>query len=555
MMMGHEQIPAAESLTVEFKSDRKRLPDRDLILAAVCLANTDGGVIYLGVEDDGTPTGLHDDHRDISGLTAMIANRTIPPLSVRATLVAHGALRLARIEVPRSTRLVATSDGTLQRRRLMADGKPECVPFLPHEFAARESDLRLSDYSASIIAGAETDALDPAERHRLRQAIERYRGDKTLLGLDDAELDGALGLVRTTEGRARPTLTGLLLIGRETALREHVPTHEAAFQVLDGTDVRVNDFYRWPLVRLFERIEEQFLARVSEQEVQAGLFRVPVPNVEPRAFREALVNALTHRDYSRLGAVHVRWQTDRLSLSSPGGFVEGVTLDNLLVVEPRPRNPLLADAFKRIGVAERTGRGVDLIFQGLLRYGRPAPSYARSDRSSVIVELDCTDADLSFLRLVLEQEQRVGAALPVDTLLILSQLRAVRRLDGQEIGHLIQKDPAAARAVIERLVESGLIQAHGVRKGRTYTLSASVYRDLGQAAQYVRQAGFDLLQQEEMIKRYVYEHGSIKRADVVTLCGLSPQQATRLLKRLVESELLQPRGQGKGTTYNRGRKL
>ena len=245
----------------------------------------------------------------------------------------------------------------------------------------------------------------------------------------------------------------------------------------------------------------------------------------------------------------------RLSLSSPGGFVEGVTLDNLLVVEPRPRNPLLADAFKRIGVAERTGRGVDLIFQGLLRYGRPAPSYARSDRSSVIVELDCTDADLSFLRLVLEQEQRVGAALPVDTLLILSQLRAVRRLDGQEIGHLIQKDPAAARAVIERLVESGLIQAHGVRKGRTYTLSASVYRDLGQAAQYVRQAGFDLLQQEEMIKRYVYEHGSIKRADVVTLCGLSPQQATRLLKRLVESELLQPRGQGKGTTYNRGRKL
>jgi ATP-dependent DNA helicase RecG len=485
----------------------------------------------------------------------MIANRTTPPLSVRATLIEHGDLRLARIEVPRSTRLVATSDGTLQHRRLMADGNPECVPFLPHEFAGRESDLRLSDYSASVIAGTELDALDPAERYRLRQAIERYRGDKTLLGLDDAELDGALGLTRNADGKKRPTLTGLLLIGRESALREHIPTHEAAFQVLDGTNVRVNDFYRWPLVRLFERIEEQFLARVSEQEVQAGLFRVPVPNVEPRAFREALVNALTHRDYSRLGAVHVRWHTDRLSLSSPGGFVEGVSLDNLLVVEPRPRNPLLADAFKRIGLAERTGRGVDLIYQGLLRYGRPAPSYARSDRSSVIVALDCTDADLSFLRLVLEQEQRVGAALPVDTLLILSQLRAVRRLDGQEIACLIQKDSAAARAVMERLVESGLIQAHGVRKGRTYTLSAAVYRDLGQAAQYVRQAGFNPLQQEEMIKRYVGEHGSIKRADVVGLCSLSPQQATRLLKRLVERDILQPKGQGKGTIYKRGRNL
>ncbi len=551
MMMGEGQIPAAESLTVEFKSDRKRLPDRDLILAAVCLANTDGGVIYLGVEDDGTPTGLHDDHRDISGLTAMIANRTTPPLSVRATLIAHGSLRLARIEVPRSTRLVASSDGTLQRRRLLADGTPECVPFLPHEFAARESDLRLSDYSASVVAGAETDALDPAERHRLRQAIERYRGDKSLLGLDDAELDGALGLIRTTEGRARPTLTGLLLIGRETALREHVPTHEAAFQVLDGTDVRVNDFYRWPLVRLFERIEEQFLARVSEQEVQAGLFRVPVPNVEPRAFREALVNALTHRDYSRLGAVHVRWQTDRLSLSSPGGFVEGVTLDNLLVVEPRPRNPLLADAFKRIGLAERTGRGVDLIYQGLLRYGRPAPSYARSDRDTVIVELDAADADLGFLKLVLQQEQRVGSLLPVDTLLILSELKSARRLDSQEIAKLVQKDQAAVRSILERLVEAGLIQAHGIRKGRTYTLSPSVYRELGQAAQYVRQAGFDPLQQEQMVLSYVDQHGRIRRQDVIELCRLGPDQARRLLQRLVKGEKLVLRGQKKGSHYER----
>ena len=102
-----------------------------------------------------------------------------------------------------------------------------------------------------------------------------------------------------------------------------------------------------------------------------------MPNYEPRAFREALVNALVHRDYTRLGAVHVRWETDAIVVSNPGGFVDGVTLDNLLVVEPRPRNPLLADAVKRIWLAERTGRGIDLIFQGLLRYGRPAPDSKR----------------------------------------------------------------------------------------------------------------------------------------------------------------------------------
>lgn len=154
-----------------------------------------------------------------------------------------------------------------------------------------------------------------------------------------------------------PTVAGLLLAGREAALREHLPTHEVAFQVLSGTKVKTNDFYRWPLVRLLERLDEQFQVNVREEEIQIGLFRVPIPSVDHRAFREALVNALAHRDYTRLGAVHIRWNDSELSISSPGGFVEGVTLDNLLVVEPRPRNPLLADMLKRLGLAERTGRG------------------------------------------------------------------------------------------------------------------------------------------------------------------------------------------------------
>jgi len=112
-----------------------------------------------------------------------------------------------------------------------------------------------------------------------------------------------------------------------------------------------------------------------------------VPNYDLRAFRESFVNALVHRDYTRLGAVHVRWEQEAIIVSNPGGFVEGVTLENLLVVEPRPRNPLLADAMKRIGLAERTGCSVDLIYEGMLRYGRPAPDYQRSDRYSVVVRL------------------------------------------------------------------------------------------------------------------------------------------------------------------------
>ena len=192
-----------------------------------------------------------------------------------------------------------------------------------------------------------------------------------MLSLTDEELDGALGLVVNVDGVHHPTLAGLLMIGREEALRQYVPSHEVAFQVLEGTEVRMNEFFRKPLLQVFEEIERLFAARITEKELDFGLFRVPVPNFDKRAFREAFVNALVHRDYARLGAIHVQIDDNGLSISNPGGFVEGVTLDNLLVTKPHPRNPLLADMSKRFGLSERTGRGIDRIYEGLLRYGRP----------------------------------------------------------------------------------------------------------------------------------------------------------------------------------------
>ncbi|NJN20724.1 MAG: ATPase [Leptolyngbya sp. RL_3_1] len=453
------------------------------------------------------------------------------------------------MEVPKSPRLVATSDGLLQRRRLQADGTPQCVPFYPHEFISRQSSLGLLDHSANPVVGATLDDFDPLERQRLRQLIERFSGDANLIGLTDDELDGALGLVRTVDGQRVPTIAGLLLIGKESALRDHLPTHEINFQVLDGTDVRVNDAYRTPLLKTFERIMEQFEVRIEEEEMQWGLFRVAIPTYDRRAFREALVNAIVHRDYSVLGQVYVRLQGDTLSISNPGGFVEGVTLDNLLVVEPKPRNPALADAIKRVGLAERTGRGVDLIFQGLLRYGRPEPDYSGSDATTVKVVLSSTEADLPFIKMIIEEENRTQSPISLDALIVLSRLRNTRRIDIATVTQAIQKPEAQARAILERLVEIGLIEPHGIKKGRTYTLSAGTYRDLGQSAGYVRLAGFDSIQQEQMVLQYVQNNDKITRKEVMELCRLSPDQASHLLHRLAAEGKLNLHGKNKGAYY------
>ena len=335
-------------------------------------------------------------------------------------------------------------------------------------------------------------------------------------------------------------------------LRQHVPAHEIAFQVLEGTDVRVNEFFRKPLLQSFEEIELLFKARVDEREIQVGLFRVPIPNYDRRAFREALINALVHRDYARLGAVHVRLDDDGLTLSSPGGFVEGITLHNLLVAAPRSRNPLLADIVKRIGLAERTGRGIDRIYEGMLRYGRPAPDYGMSDAASVVLVLPKSDADTGFLEMILDHEGKTGTAMPIDSLIILSRLLYERRLTTADLTADTQKSEQATRTALEKLVEAGLVEAHGTGRGRTYTLSAKVYQHSGQKADYVRQAGFDPIQQEQMVLAYIGKHGAIKRAGVAELCRLSLPQAYHLLKRLEKQGKVKQSGKMRYAVYKRG---
>ncbi len=229
-----ELIRKGESLTVEFKSDTRSLPDRDLVAAVVVLANTEGGDLLLGVEDDGQITGLHPNYQNLSGLAALIANKTNPPLSVRVEAVETKQGTIARIMVQKSRQLVSTSEGVLLRRRLMANGKPEAVPFYPHEFIQRQSAMGLTDPSALLMKELSVDDLNPLERHRLREAIRKYGGDQSLLPLADEELEGALGFTMVSEGVRCPTLAGLLLRGREEQLRRFIPAYETAFQVLEG---------------------------------------------------------------------------------------------------------------------------------------------------------------------------------------------------------------------------------------------------------------------------------------------------------------------------------
>ncbi len=538
-------LPEKESLTVEFKSDTKNYSDSDIFEVIVAFANTEGGDLYLGIENNGEITGVHASHEDPTTLPAFIANNTIPSVPVRAEIIDEG-MPVLKISVPKSyAGIVATASGKVLRRRIKSDGTPENVPMYPSEFATRLSDLRMLDYSAMPVIEASVNDFDALEIVRLKKLISQYSGDKELLDLTDEELFKALGLAREQSGRIIPTITGLLLIGTVDAVKRYIPTSSTSFQVLEGTDVKVNEDFTLPLLATIEQLSTYIAAWNPEQEVEMGLFHMAVPEFDRRAIREAIVNAYSHRDYTRMGRVRIAINEDGMTIANPGGFIEGVSIKNLLTAEPHGRNPQLADSLKRIGLAERTGRGIDRIFEGALLYGKALPDYSASTEVMVSLFLARSKVDTQLAKLVANEQNRLGRPLTINALLVLNALKDMPKSNVTTIADYINLSETIVRNVLDNYIEAGIVEAFGKGRGRTYILSSKLYKTKRQKLGYVRQVDIDESRYLELILSMAQNTDYISRADVVELLHVSDNKAYLLLKNLAD--------QGKLKLINKGR--
>ena len=543
-------IPTKETLEIEFKSDVKCYPDRELIEEIVGMTNTVGGTLYLGVEDDGSITGVHKKHKDAVGVTALIANNTVPPIAVRAEIITEEK-DILKIEIPRSRAIVSTSSGKILRRRLKMDGAPEVIPMYSYEIPSRLSELGLLDFSAQPLPGATMKDLDPNQRVRLRKIIQnRQGGEKTLLALPDDELDIALRLVTEVGGKLTPTITGMLLIGKEERIQELMPTAKSTFQVLEGTAVRMNEDSTKPLLEVFENYETYLKAWNPERETEYGLFRIPIPEFDWAAFREGLVNAFCHRDYTMIGEVRVLIDDEGLIISNPGGFIDGVNLKNLLTVEPHGRNPALADAMKRIGLAEKTGRGIDRIYEGSIIFGRPWPDYSESTSRTVKLFIQRAKADLPFAKLVADEQNRQGKPLSIYTLMILSLLKNERRCNIDRMIEITNLSENKVRSAVENMIEMGLVEASGNGKNRSYILGKKIYREINESIQYVRQTDIDSIRYPELVLKLARtQNGIITKQDICDLLKITPSQAYSLIKKLQKENKIYLLNGGKYTKY------
>lgn len=545
-------LTGGENLKVEFKSDREKLSPSEIYKNVVCLANADGGTILIGVENDGHVTGLNptrkDEPMDPFKLQAAVFNNTVPAINTRISLHKLDEGSVIAIEVDAYPTICATREGVCVKRVMDHHG-PACLPFYPIEHLSRRIQLGLEDLSARPLTSATWEDMDPQEFERLRRFIGSGPGDRRLLGLDDVELAKALKLVETSPtGLITPLVAGMLMLGKEEAIQRHLPTHKTVFQVFaEARKLPTNERLSSPLLKQIDELEARFDARPAADEILIGFQRIPIPAYDRDAFREAVINAIIHRDYSSLGTLYVQWHPDHLFITSPGQFPRGITRNNLLTHEPVPRNPRLAEVCNRIGLVETSARGVDLIYEGQLRLGRGLPDYSESDEASVKLRLQSAGANLDFVRFLRTFELQ-AKRLTLEEVIALHLVHTQKRINADLLAAIMQRQVPSAIHVLESMVHKGLLEAQGDRTPY-YILSANAYRQFGQPSDYVRVRGMDPIRQTAMIESFIQAHGQITRMEAAELCFLNPDEASKLLNRLVDERKLARLGAKRGTHY------
>lgn len=544
-------IDSGELLTVEFKHRRNRndFGDNDLAETVACLANGRGGKLLIGVEDDGSVTGCfpwHVERTDPHRLEALIQNRTRPSLATSVHVIELAEGEVVVVEVPDHNMPIGTSRGVYQRRAAKTDGTPECIAFEPHDLLLSQFTATGRDWAQLPALGAGPDSLDPAEFRRFRALCKSASGDRMLTDLADDEILRALDLTDISNPK-QVTVGAILLFGTEEAIRRAIPNHEVTFQVLDRNRLLTNDLLRTPLFKVAQQLQERLEARNVEDEMPWGLLRLSLPRIPPTVAREAIANALVHRDYTALGPTAVSLNDQMFSVSSPGGLPRGVTLSNLLDVS-QPRSRVLADAFKRAGIVERSGRGIAIMYREMLQLGRYEPDYSQTTDNRVVVSfpMETADKDLvGFVRAVQEK----GTDLALAELRVLHLLRVDGALSLRELSEELSLAKDRLRGVLNRMDENGLVEIRGTGRHREYHLTPAFYEAAGRRGGYVRSAPIDTHRREEMILRYIKQFGRITRSEAAELCGLPATQASQTLRTMASNNQIRLRGERRGAHY------
>ena len=383
------------------------------------------------------------------------------------------------------------------------------------------------DFSAGTLPHVGPDALDAVAVENFREVWATRSGNAAVRSLAIDQLLSDAGLLRT----GALTRAALILLGSEDGLRQHLAAAEVIFEYrsTDGSlsyQQRLEfrrGFFAW-----YEELWDRINLRNDRQMVLDGLFRVELPTFDEAVVREALLNAISHRDYRRSGSVFIRQFPKRLEIVSPGGFPPGITPENVLERQ-EPRNRCVAEALSRCRLVERSGQGMDRMYERLIRNSQPRPDFVGTDEHRVSLTLHGEIGNPAFVRYL----EKLGA----------ERLESFTTRDYLVLDHVQREEPVPdpLRDHAKRLVDLGVIE----RVGRRLLLSRALYGQIGERGTYTRKRGLDHDTNKALLLKHIRENASdgSPLADLVqVLPQLGQRKVQQLLAEMRSNGEVHPRG-------------
>jgi len=539
---------------VEVKLASTKVPRR-LFEVISAFANSDeGGVIIFGLDEANgfEIVGVADPQKLQSDVTSLAQDQMDPSLKPTFAVVSIDGRAVVGARVPSlspSRRPCYFKDAGLPKGAFMRVGPSnrqmsnyEVQSYLSNREQPKEDEQPVRDADVSDLDVAAIDAyLERLRKARPDAAYSRQSREKAMV---------TLRIARELNGGLRPTLGGLLMFGEAPEIVE--PQLMISFVQYAGADKASagpagerfldNKQFVGPIPTMVDAVESYILAHVRTRTLITGLLRQDIPEYPRAAVREALINAVAHRDYgagARGSHIQVKLFSDRLEISSPGGLYGNVTLDTLEESQSA-RNRQLVRMMQDMQLVENRGSGIDSMIEAMRSAGLEPPRFS-DDRKRFTVAfrshaLMLDDDGVAWLNAVAGQ-------LPLNDRqkLALVYLRRHRRLTNQEYRRLHPGlDSRDALQELRGLVQCGAAVMRGVRGGAWYDLALPIDVPVPE-----RPVG-----DEDRILDYVRQQGFIQAGTASALLGWGDaRRAGRFLRSLVNRGLLLRQGQKRWTRY------
>lgn len=511
---------APEDEHLEFKEAKSNFHFEKLVKYCAAMANEGGGTMILGVKDK-PPRRVVGSHAfdQIERTKAGLIERL--RLRVEAEEVQHPDGRVLVFQIPaRPIGMPIAIEGAYWMR-----GGEDLVPMTPDQLK-RIFDESGPDFTAEVCPRANLEDLDPVAIEQLRQRWQRKSGNQALTSMPVRQL---LADAELLDGDA-VTYAALILLGTHKAMGRYLAHAEVIFEYRSSEaagPANQRNEYRQGFLAYYDKLWETINLRNDLQHFQDGLFMLDVPTFSEAATREAILNAVGHRDYRNHGSVFIRQYPRRLEIVSPGGFPPGISVENI-IDRQSPRNRRLVDSFARCGLVERAGQGFNRIYDEMIRQSKPLPDFRHTDAFQVSLTLHGELQDPQFLRFLEKVGPERSSSFTTHQLLVLDLVRRE---------HLI---PDEMRPTLLALAEEGVVEAIGRGRGAKYLLTRRYYAATGCRGVYTRKRGLDRETNKALLMKHLTDNardGSPMADLQQVLPALSRRQVQGLLADLREDGL------------------